>query len=388
MYPENLGGPSRRNHSGTSLADPTLVPQATPDAGGCPISATQITTPPTPPIQQRPSTSPVPKTSTPSLPGVRTSLEVQNISPRAIDIILASWRTATIKQYRGFLDKWFRFCREKCSDPLQPPMSVVLDFLASLYDAGLSYSSLNTARCALSTIVQQNGGHTIGAHPLVTRLIKGVYQTRPPNVRYSEIWDVKVVLDYVKTLTPVKKLSLKDLTLKVVMLTALVSAQRCQTLHKLDLDNLNKGKSSYTFTIPALLKQSRTGYKNPSVKLVPYPPNRSLCVVTAMKEYLMRTDSLRGKETNLLISYVKPHQKVTTSTISRWLRTVLARAGIDTNIFKAHSTRAAAVTAAKNNNVPVEEIMKTAGWSRAGTFAKFYNKPIVTEVFSHKVLKC
>ena len=40
------------------------------------------------------------------------------------------------------------------------------------------------------------------------------------------------------------------------------------------------------------------------------------------------------------------------------------------------STRAAASTAMKENLLPVEDILRTAGWSNVQTFVKFYNKPI------------
>lgn len=53
-------------------------------------------------------------------------------------------------------------------------------------------------------------------------------QTNPP--KYREIWDVKIVLDFLQTLYPVKGLTLKNLTLKFTMLFALTSAQRCETL--------------------------------------------------------------------------------------------------------------------------------------------------------------
>ena len=48
-----------------------------------------------------------------------------------------------------------------------------LIFLVTQYKRGLTYSSLNTARWALSTVILLLNGNTFGNHPLVTRLIKG-----------------------------------------------------------------------------------------------------------------------------------------------------------------------------------------------------------------------
>ena len=54
-------------------------------------------------------------------------------------------------------------------------------------------------------------------------------------------------------------------------------------------------------------------------------------------------------------------------------------AGIDTNIFKPHSTRSASTSAAKAANVPIQEIMTIAGWRSDSVFAKFYNRPVRDE---------
>ena len=51
-------------------------------------------------------------------------------------------------------------------------------------------------------------------------------------------------------------------------------------------------------------------------------------------------------------------------------------AGIDTATFSAHSTRAASVSADKKKGVPLDTIMSTAGWSNAGNFKAYYDKPV------------
>ena len=58
---------------------------------------------------------------------------------------------------------------------------------------------------------------------------------------------------------------------------------------------------------------------------------------------------------------------------------MLARAGIDTTRYKAHSTRAASTSAAKRNATPIAKIMGAAGWKSIDTFAKFYDKPLASQ---------
>ena len=65
--------------------------------------------------------------------------------------------------------------------------------------------------------------------------------------------------DYLKTLAPLRELSLKLLTLKTVMLCALASAQRQQTLSALDLNFRKESRDSISFVVTDRLKTSRPG---------------------------------------------------------------------------------------------------------------------------------
>ena len=107
-----------------------------------------------------------------------------------------------------------------------------------------------------------------------------------------------------------------------------------------------------------------------------YKVDRRLCPVVYVKHYIERTKPLRGEEKKLFVSFKRPHNKVTVQTISRWIKCTLQDAGIDTNRFKAHSTRAAATSAAQSMNVPIGHILSVAGWANERTFRDFYNKPI------------
>ncbi|XP_019857980.1 PREDICTED: uncharacterized protein LOC109586243 [Amphimedon queenslandica] len=85
-----------------------------------------------------------------------------------------------------------------------------------------------------------------------------------------------------------------------------------------------------------------------------------------------------GKSSQLLLSLKKRHNPVSSSTIGRWIKSLLTDAGVNTSIFGAHSTRAASSSAAKKAGVPLIDIMKAAGWSRSSTFERFYYKPILS----------
>ena len=50
----------------------------------------------------------------------------------------------------------------------------------------------------------------------------------------------------------------------------------------------------------------------------------------------------------------------------------LMRRGIDTSVFKARSARGSSVTNAYKRGVPRAEILRTADWTNARTFRKYY----------------
>ena len=308
---------------------------------------------------------------------IRKQFIDRGISTKTASIMLCSWRKSTKKQYKVFVKKWFSYCRERKISEVQISINIVLDYLTILFENGLGYSSINTARSALSALGLVIDNVLVGAHPLVVRFMKGVYNLRPTKSKNICVWDVSLVLNYLRKLSPVNMLTLQEVTLKLVMLIALTNATRVQTLKFLSVDCMEKLRDEFVFHLDVLLKQSRPGYKNPDVKLRAFPPDRRLCVYTVLKEYIKRTKILRVHTKQLLISYIKPHKAVTCSTISRWIKVVLQKSGIDTRQFSAHSVRSAATSKAKLYNVSLADIMSKAGWTNVNTFATFYNKRII-----------
>lgn len=272
------------------------------------------------------------------------------------------------------------FCDRQAINSFSVSVNDIIEFLTEQFEEGLGYSAINTARSAISSLGITFAGFSAGTHPMVIRFMKGVYNLRPPVSRYTHIWDVDKVLTYLRKLSPVKALTLKDLTLKLTILMALVNTARCQTLHLLTVNKLQKLPSEFVLQLDSLIKQSRPGVCSSIFHLKAYPPDRRLCVYTVLKEYLHRTSKLReSNDSKLLISYCKPHKPVTKSTVARWIKVVMCRAGIDIKMFGPHSVRAASASKAKLMAVPIADIMKTAGWSNKQTFAKFYDKKIMPE---------
>ena len=213
-------------------------------------------------------------------------------------------------------------------------MSEVANFLASLYQAGYQYNSVNAYRSAISSVHEKVDGVSVGQHPTVTRLVKGIFDIRPPIPRYSNTWDGKGV----------------------------------------------------AFIPTSLAKQSRQGrpiveFYFPSLKA-----NTMLCPVSTLSTYLDKTRPLRGEETRLFVSFVRPHKAVSSSTIARWLTSVLEQSGVDPSIFRAHSLRGASASAAARGGITTEDILKAANWSSESVFQRFYHKKVDKAAYGKAVI--
>ena len=254
-------------------------------------------------------------------------------------------------------------------------MENVLNFLGEVFDTGVGYSALNTARSAIATFLWIDG-KPAREHPLACRFMKGVFNIRPALPRYEVTWDVSVVFKYLKKLHPPQSLSLKELSLKLVTLLALLAGQRHQTLKYLDVINMSFTRNGVKFRIAELLKHSRPGHHVPELVFPSYDQDERLCPVQYIIQYLKVIKDLRLSEKALLVSFIKPHKAISTGTISRWIKKVLNNAGVDLSIFSPYSTRAAATSKAFGKT-QLSTILRTVGWSNEKTYARFYKKPIV-----------
>ena len=189
-------------------------------------------------------------------------------------------------------------------------------------------------------------GVCVGTHPFISKLMKGIFNLRPSCPRHVQTWDVSVVLHYLKFLSPAPLLSMKNLTLKLAMLMALISLSRANLLHKLDLRFRMFKRYGVLFTVPPVRKSSRVTSSPIDITFPAFPQDRRLCVVNYRKTHKRRTKSFcqdcKDNPDPLFLSYYHPHRPIASCTVSRWFKYVLKPVGIDVSIYKGHSTRSAA----------------------------------------------
>ena len=117
------------------------------------------------------------------------------------------------------------------------------------------------------------------------------------------------------------------------------------------------------------------------VSVFAFPESPSICLVLTLQAYLDRTSQLCHADANkLFISQCKPHKSVTSQTLAWWMKYIMAAAGIDTNVFKQHSTCSAlaAWLEGSTKSMSVAQICKLAHWSElTTTYKKFYCRVVL-----------
>ena len=272
---------------------------------------------------------------------LRKRLAEEGITQRSSDLIVLSRREDTLSIYSSTWNKWVSWCDEQNVDQVRCNVKWILEFL---FESGYEYRTVCTHRSSISALHNNIEGRPVEEHPQVSSLITSVFNKRLSQPKYNFIWDVQLVLDYLK-----KELSNKNdlldklLTFKVAMLLALTSASRVRGLHILDTRFMVKTPQKYVFQFHKLHKSWRKGQKPTTLEFVAFPQDKDLCAVSVLDEYLNRTEEWRrvNNETQLLLSYIQSNKQVVPSTISGWPKSVLKSPDINISLFTAHSTRSA-----------------------------------------------
>lgn len=289
--------------------------------------------------------------------------------------MISSLSKNTKDQYTCSLRQWWDYCYSNGIDAYNFNVNSLLKFLTHCLNLGASYGTLNNHRSAIALISSIN----ISENNTLKRFFKGVFKIKPVFPRYSVTWDPNTVLNYLDDLSPNDTLSFEQLSKKLVVLLALATGQRLQTLSLIKVPNIHVFEDKIVIKITDLIKTSGIGRAQPVLNLPFFRQRITVCPAATLQAYLTASSCLRpSSEERLLLTHKKPHRAATTQTIGRWIKDILNASGIDTSIFHSHSTRHASTSAALRAGVNFDIIRKSAGWSeRSATFANFYNLPIV-----------
>ena len=321
-----------------------------------------------------------------SLVTFNKQFEKRGFSQETKKLLCASWRTGTQKDYVSKFKKFSSWCDSREIDPYNATLTQIADFLTHLYTSGLQYRTIAGYRSMLSSILDSVENRPVGQHPYIVRLLKGIFNSRPPKSKLLPEWELPKVLKMLEKgpFEPMGKASLKHITLKTVFLVAITTFRRCSDLQSLRIgeEAVSVQKKGVTFIRQGLSKQDRPSHYGSKIFVPAFTSNKHLDPKRALYFYLKITDSFRqddsGRdETKLFLSIKKPHKPVSSQTISRWIvKTVKMAYKFDVAGVKGHSTRAVGPSWALYNGASIKSILEAADWSRETTFIRFYLRDV------------
>ena len=122
----------------------------------------------------------------------------KGFSKKVRELLSASWRKGTQKDYACKFKQFSCRCSARKIDPYAISLSQFADFLADLFKKGLKYRTIAGYRSMLSSVLLPVQNIPFGQHPYIIRLLKGVFNSRPPTAALIPEWDLPKVLDLLK----------------------------------------------------------------------------------------------------------------------------------------------------------------------------------------------
>lgn len=272
------------------------------------------------------------------------------------------------------------WCKRRKIDPFRPDIAVVCNFLSDKFDKGLKYNTIAGYRSALSSYLGCIEGFKVGQHPEVIKLLKGVFNVRPPTRHLTPLWDLKRVLNKLKgpPFEPLDQVSLKWRTRKTALLVALATAARSSDIAKLGYTDphlrYERNPTGIRLIPRNLRKQDRQSHCFKDLFIAAFTEDRKLDPVRAVQVYLKSVRARRGNLKSLFVTFGAGQVTSPTSqTIAHWVVDAIEE-GLGPSGINAHTTRSISTTVALLKGVGLENILKAADWSGSSTFANHYLK--------------
>ncbi|CAG8475919.1 23972_t:CDS:2 [Cetraspora pellucida] len=100
-----------------------------------------------------------------------------------------------------------------------------------LYSQKMQFNTIMSYRSVISEIHVHVDGKSIGLHPIIIKVMKGLFNLNPPKQNSAEVVDVLLTIDYIQSLGSNTEMPILNLTQKTALLLALTSGSCPSDLH-------------------------------------------------------------------------------------------------------------------------------------------------------------
>ena len=269
-------------------------------------------------------------------------------------------------------------------------LAQVMDYLSFLKPSCTSFSSFADTKSMLAWVFRSLFGFSFGTDVRIMQWMKGWQREKPKSVKFdtdTDGWDVGLIVDYWSKQPPNAELTTVELGYKALSLFAVAVYPRPSDLARLSRDRLERLAHGVRYRYFGT-KELRAVPKFTGQHGLGFELQELICPASALEAYIDRTadesvffhsDSVYPFEHVFMSqtpakygAFKGMHTPVGAQTCSRWMKEVMTRAGITG--YSGGSVRMAAASAAVDNGVPIDEVLRTGRWSSWLVFNKFYNR--------------
>lgn len=194
--------------------------------------------------------------------------------------------------------------------------------------------------------------------------------------RYQDLWDMAPVLRVLQAWGTDEEMPMDKLTRKVAMLLAIAARNRASDSARIATASIRITDTQAVLTVVGPKERSWVRPNRVDTIMRLSGDDGGCCPVHALEVYLTRTAQWRQASNAgdyLLLTTVAPHRAATSQAIAKWNLRTMREAGVDTIVYKAHSIRAVATTAAVNAGASLAAA--AAGkWRSVQTMQRHYNR--------------
>jgi integrase len=279
-----------------------------------------------------------------NLPGTLTDADISS----TMAYILAEKAEATRSAYASDWKDFDRWCGERGLIPLPAMPATISVYLSHCADIGRKASTI-ARRCA--AIADRHRAAGYDPPPTTAAGVKATLRGIRRTIGVSRTQKAAATAPIVRQMLDSCGERLIDIRDRALLAFALASAMRRSELCALNVDDLVPTPDGYR----VIIRRSKTDQEGEGQEVV-VPRGLKLCPVEAMEHWLAAANITEGRVFRAVLRGGRVQISLTPECLSRVIKKLAKRIGLDPKDFAGHSTRAGFVTSCVEANAPLLRI--------------------------------
>jgi hypothetical protein len=295
-----------------------------------------------------------------------------------LELLRQSWRPSTLKTYSAPWKTWLDRYRALGLGPYNPDGNSVARHLGYLFRIKkLSASTVKLHKSVIANFANPTKRESISNNIFVKQMVKAIDSAEPASIK-KRIWDIKQLIDWMER-NPVQEDSIFQVSRHLALLLLVASGRR---VHDLTLLNINEASMLLTDTAvtfwPDFGSKTDSTTHRQSAWQLSMIPNEKLDPVRWTKLHLSLSETRRSTGNtqidSLFITSRGPVKAASRAIIAGWIKTAFVELSLP---FPPGSIRSAVASSRRDNNMPIDNILRNGNWRSERNVLKHYFKEVI-----------